>query len=96
MGRFAGAGLVFLFAAGIRHFGALGTPAALTALPFVVALALLPFGEETRGKPSQLRSPSKQNIEVSSIKTHVCVWGSCHLAALGSPSTPKPKVPVTT
>ncbi len=51
VGRFAGAGLVFLVAAGIRHFGTLGTPVALTALPFVAGLALLPFGEETRGKP---------------------------------------------
>ena len=50
IGRFAGAGLTFLVGAGIRHFQTLGTPVALTALVFVVALLLLPFGAETKGK----------------------------------------------
>ncbi len=50
IGRFAGAGLTFLVGAGIRHFQTLGTPVALTALAFVVALLLLPFGAETKGK----------------------------------------------
>ena len=50
IGRFAGAGLTFLVGAGIRHFQTLGTPVALTALVFVVALLLLPFGIETKGK----------------------------------------------
>jgi len=50
IGRFAGAGLTFLVGAGIRHFGTLGTPVALTALVFVVALLLLPLGAETRGE----------------------------------------------
>ena len=49
IGRFAGAGLTFLVGAGIRHFQTLGTPVALTALVFVVALLLLPLGAETRG-----------------------------------------------
>ena len=49
-GRFAGAGLTFLVGAGIRHFGTLGIPVALTALAFVVGLALLPFGTETKGR----------------------------------------------
>src|SRR5713101_7413723 len=49
VGRFAGAGLTFLVGAGIRHFGTLGTPVALTALVFVVALLLLPFAAETKG-----------------------------------------------
>jgi len=51
VGRFAGAGLTFLVGALIRHYGTLGTPVALTAIAFVVGLALLPFGAETRGKP---------------------------------------------
>jgi MFS family permease len=51
VGRFAGAGLTFLVGAGIRHFGTLGTPVALTSLAFALGLLLLPFGEETRGKP---------------------------------------------
>jgi MFS family permease len=49
-GRFGGAGLTFLVGAMIQHFGTLGTPVALTSLAFVVGLALLPFGAETRGK----------------------------------------------
>lgn len=49
IGRFAGAGLTFLVGAGIRHFGTLGIPVALTALAFVVSLLLLPWGAETKG-----------------------------------------------
>jgi MFS family permease len=51
IGRFAGAGFTFLVGAGIRHFGTLGTPVALTSAVFAVGLLLLPFGEETKGKP---------------------------------------------
>jgi MFS family permease len=50
-GRFAAAGFTFLVGAGVRHFQTLGTPVALTAFAFVVGLVLLPFGEETKGKP---------------------------------------------
>jgi MFS family permease len=50
-GRFAAAGFTFLVGSGIRHYQTLGTPVALTALAFVIGLALLPFGEETKGKP---------------------------------------------
>jgi len=42
--------MVFLVGAGIAYFKTLGIPVALTAAAFVVGL-LLPFGEETRGKP---------------------------------------------
>jgi MFS family permease len=51
IGRFAGAGLTYLVGAGIRHYGTLGTPVAMTALAFAVALLLLPFAAETKGKP---------------------------------------------
>ena len=51
VGRFVGAGITFLVGAGVRHFGTIGIPVALTSLAFVVGLLLLPFGEETRGKP---------------------------------------------
>jgi MFS family permease len=51
VGRFAAAGFTFLVGAGMRHFQTLGTPIALTAFAFVVGLLLLPFGEETKGKP---------------------------------------------
>ena len=50
VGRFAAAGFTFLVGAGIRHFQTMGTPVALTALAFIVGIALLPFGEETKGK----------------------------------------------
>ena len=51
VGRFLGAGITFLVGAGIRHFQTLGVPVALTAFAFVAGILLLPFGEETRGRP---------------------------------------------
>jgi MFS family permease len=51
IGRFAAAGFTFLVGAGVRHYQTLGKPVALIALAFVVGIALLPFGEETKGKP---------------------------------------------
>jgi MFS family permease len=51
VGRFAGAGITFLVGAGVAYFGTIGTPVALTAIAFAIGLLLLPFGEETRGKP---------------------------------------------
>ena len=51
VGRFAGAGITFLVGAGVAHFGTIGTPVALTSIAFLIGLLLLPFGEETRGKP---------------------------------------------
>ncbi len=49
--RFGGAGITFLVGAGVRHYGSLGTPVALTAVAFAVGLLLIPFGVETRGRP---------------------------------------------
>jgi MFS family permease len=51
VGRFAAAGFTFLVGTGIRHFQTMGKPVALTALAFAVGILLLPFGEETKGKP---------------------------------------------
>lgn len=51
VGRFVGAGITFLVGAGVRRFHTIGTPVALTSLAFAIGLALLPFGEETKGKP---------------------------------------------
>jgi MFS family permease len=51
IGRFFAAGFTFLVGAGIRHFQTFGIPVAMIALAFVVGLALVPFGEETKGKP---------------------------------------------
>jgi MFS family permease len=51
LGRFFAAGFTFLVGAGIRHFQSFGIPVAMIALAFVVGLALVPFGEETKGKP---------------------------------------------
>jgi MFS family permease len=51
VGRFAGAGITFLVGNGVAHFRTIGTPVALTSMAFLIGLALLPFGVETRGKP---------------------------------------------
>jgi MFS family permease len=51
IGRFVAAGFTFLVGVGIRRMGTLGIPVGLTALAFLVGLFLLPFGEETKGKP---------------------------------------------
>jgi len=48
--RFAGAGITFLVGTGIRHYGSLGTPVALTAIAFAIGLLLIPFGAETKGQ----------------------------------------------
>ena len=50
VGRFVGAGITFLVGAGVSHFHTVGAPVAITSLAFLIGLALLPFGEETRGK----------------------------------------------
>jgi MFS family permease len=51
IGRFVGAGATFLVGAGVAHFHTIGIPVALTSVAFLVGLLLLPFGEETRGRP---------------------------------------------
>jgi hypothetical protein len=43
--------MVFLVANAIQSYGSLGIPVAATATAFVLGLILLPFAEETRGKP---------------------------------------------
>jgi hypothetical protein len=43
--------MVFLVGDAIRSYGSLGIPVAVTAVAFVLGLILLPFAEETRGKP---------------------------------------------
>jgi MFS family permease len=49
--RFGGAGITFLVGAGIRHYGSLGAPVALTSIAFALGLCLIPLGPETRGQP---------------------------------------------
>jgi MFS family permease len=51
IGRFAGAGITFLVGGGVLAYGTIGTPVSLTSIAFLVGLLLLPFGEETKGKP---------------------------------------------
>src|ERR1700722_2887925 len=48
--RFGGAGITFLVGAGIRHFGSLGIPVAMTSIAFALGLLLIPLAAETRGK----------------------------------------------
>ena len=50
IGRFVGAGVNFAIAAMIQWSGSLGHVIALTAIPFLVGLAILPFAKETRGE----------------------------------------------
>ena len=50
LGRFFAAGFTFLVGMGIRHFQTFGIPVAMMGLAFVVGLALVPLGEETKGK----------------------------------------------
>jgi MFS family permease len=47
--RFGGAAITFQVGAGVRHFGSLGTPVALTSVAFAIGLLLIPWGVETRG-----------------------------------------------
>jgi MFS family permease len=47
--RFAGAGITFLVGAGVAHFHTIGIPIAITSTAFIVGLALLPLGVETKG-----------------------------------------------
>lgn len=47
-GRFIGAGANFLIAALIQQTGSLGQVISLTAIPFVLGLAVIPFGLETK------------------------------------------------
>ncbi len=49
-GRFAGAGITFLVGAGVAHFQTIGLPVAMTSIAFLLGLALLPFGHETKGQ----------------------------------------------
>jgi nitrate/nitrite transporter NarK len=51
IGRFVAAGATFLVGAGIQQYGSIGVPVALTAIPFLIGLMLLPLSVETRGKP---------------------------------------------
>ena len=51
VGRFAGAAITFLVGAGVSHYGTIGTPVAITGFAFLIGILLLPFGEETKGKP---------------------------------------------
>jgi len=50
VGRFVGAGITFLVGSGVSYFHTIGIPVALTSLAFLVGLALLPMGVETRGQ----------------------------------------------
>ena len=51
VGRFAGAGITWLVGWGVATMGTIGTPVALTSVAFLIGLALLPLGLETKGKP---------------------------------------------
>ena len=48
-GRFVGAGITFLVGAGVSSMGTIGIPVAMTSIAFLIGLALLPLGVETKG-----------------------------------------------
>jgi MFS family permease len=48
--RFGGAGITFLVGIGVRHYGSLGVPVAMTSIAFALGLLLIPFATETRGQ----------------------------------------------
>jgi MFS family permease len=50
-GRFLGAGANFAIAALIQWTGSSGHVIALTAIPFVIGMAIIPFALETKGRP---------------------------------------------
>jgi MFS family permease len=50
-GRFLAAGATFAVGAAVSQAGTIGRPVAVTGLIFLVGLALLPLGTETRGAP---------------------------------------------
>ena len=50
IGRFVGAGVNFALAAMVAGMHTIGTPVALTAIAFVVGLAIIPMAVETRGE----------------------------------------------
>jgi hypothetical protein len=50
-GRFLGAGANFAIAALIQWTGSLGSVITLTAIPFLLGLAIIPLAIETKGKP---------------------------------------------
>ena len=50
VGRFVGVAMVFILADGIRSYGSLGVPVAVTALAFLFGLLILPLSQETRGR----------------------------------------------
>lgn len=51
IGRFAGAVISLILAAGIAHYQTLGRPVAVTSIAFLIGILLLPLGLETNGKP---------------------------------------------
>ena len=51
IGRFVGVGMVFMIAAGVNHYGNIGTPIAMTSVILFLGLFLLPFTVETKGQP---------------------------------------------
>ena len=58
-GRFLGAGANFAIAGLIQWWGSLGSVIALTAIPFVIGLAVIPFALETKGGPCPSVAVSK-------------------------------------
>jgi len=50
-GRFVAAGVTFVVGAAVARYQTIGTPVAWTSAAFLLGILLLPWGEETTGKP---------------------------------------------
>jgi MFS family permease len=50
-GRFLVSGVTFLVGAAVTRYHTIGAPVAWTSVAFAIGILLLPFGEETKGKP---------------------------------------------
>jgi MFS family permease len=50
IGRFIGAAINFLIAAGVHGYGSVGVPVAMTAVAFLLGIAVLPWCLETQGQ----------------------------------------------
>jgi MFS family permease len=48
--RFGGAAITLWVGSGVRHYGSLGVPVAMTSIAFALGLLLIPFAAETRGQ----------------------------------------------
>src|SRR5260370_26447453 len=57
-------GITFLVGAGVRHFGSLGTPVAITSIAFALGLLLIPFAAETLNRSEEHTSELQSHLNL--------------------------------